>query len=57
MTKNFDAEVQKLLKEMDVTYVFGNSGEYDTSDNRVPKILGAKRRKRKNKNKCGCRAK
>lgn len=40
MTKHFDNYFNKLLEDISVASVLGNDGAYNTSDARVPKIIG-----------------
>jgi hypothetical protein len=46
MTKKFDEYCKKILEDLSVGEVLGNSGPYDTSDARVPKIIGPMMRRK-----------
>jgi hypothetical protein len=52
MTNKFDKFIKSILREdLSVSGVLGNDGAYDTSDARIPKILGSKSRKRRKRRK------
>lgn len=51
MTENFDIFFHQFLEDLSAGSVYGNSGEYDTSDVRTPKILGTYTRRGKLKRK------
>ena len=51
MTKKFDEYCKKITEDLTAGGVLGNDGPYDTSDARVPKIIGPMLRRKSIHNK------